>query len=273
MILRILGSLLLVAAALKVHGLVTQPAYDTGSFSGPWLQTLAVEWEIALGLWLLCGIYRSLAWLCAFITFLAFSAVSLLQGLVGTTSCSCFGQFGISPWFALAIDLTAVASLITARGNLPATNDQQSLSRLPFASIVGIAGCLSVFLTGFVGYSYYQFGSLDAAIAALRAETISVRPSLVDIGAHRQGEATLVEVELINRSDNAILVYGSASDCACNVIRNLPLRLSPQEHRVIHVEVHASKEPGRFTHWVRLLTDSAGARVVAFRIRGHVFAS
>ena len=63
MAMRGLGGLLLLAAALKMYGLAIEPVGRAGIFSEPWVQTLIVEWEIGLGIWLVSGVNRWLAWL------------------------------------------------------------------------------------------------------------------------------------------------------------------------------------------------------------------
>src|SRR5437773_4648445 len=104
MTLRILGCLLLVTAGLKLHGLAIVPIGAAGFFSSPWIQILIVEWEIALGIWLVWGGNRAVAWLAATATFLAFAGVNFWHVWVGQASCSCFGAIHVDPWLALMLD-------------------------------------------------------------------------------------------------------------------------------------------------------------------------
>jgi hypothetical protein len=75
-----------------------------------------VEFELALALWLLSGLYKKPAWLAATACFSLFSCVTLYKGLTGAASCGCFGTVHVNPWITLfLIDLPAVAALIAFR--------------------------------------------------------------------------------------------------------------------------------------------------------------
>ena len=115
MVLRMLGVLLLVAAGLKLHGLAVEPIGAAGFFSAPWVQMLVVEWEIALGIWLVWGVSPALAWLAATATFVGFACVSLWQRSVGQVTCGCLGAIHIDPGLAFAADLIALTLLGLAR--------------------------------------------------------------------------------------------------------------------------------------------------------------
>jgi hypothetical protein len=91
------------------------PFAQYGRFLSPTVQFLAVEWEIVLGIWLLVGRKPFRAWLAASLTFLLFAGVSLHLGLIGQTSCGCFGSVKASPWHAFAVDVSALIVLGIAR--------------------------------------------------------------------------------------------------------------------------------------------------------------
>lgn len=112
---RAIGALLLLAAALKLHGLTIAREAQPGFFSEPWVLTVIVGWEIFLGLWLVCGLSRPLAWRAAAATLCAFAGASFYHGLAGLTSCGCFGPLGVSPWFALGLNLVVVVVLLAGR--------------------------------------------------------------------------------------------------------------------------------------------------------------
>ena len=46
------------------------------------------------------------------ILFGGFAVAALVEGVQGRVSCGCFGPLAVSPWYTLALDLTAVASLV-----------------------------------------------------------------------------------------------------------------------------------------------------------------
>ncbi|MCP4609681.1 MAG: hypothetical protein GY845_13300 [Planctomycetes bacterium] len=71
-----------------------------------------VEFELAMGIWLLSGVFKRFAWLTGLLCFGLFCCVSLYKGLTGAASCGCFGTVHVNPWITLlAIDLPAVIAL------------------------------------------------------------------------------------------------------------------------------------------------------------------
>jgi hypothetical protein len=111
----LLGGLLLVAAALKLHGLSVSAIPRVGWFSQPWVQLAAVEWELVLGLWLISGSHQRAAWLAALLTFAAFATISGYLGWSGVAACGCFGVIHASPWWAFGADCLALTALISGR--------------------------------------------------------------------------------------------------------------------------------------------------------------
>jgi thiol-disulfide isomerase/thioredoxin len=111
-LLKVLGVLLLTAAVLKGHELLTVPLANGDPWSWRPFLIFQVEFELALGIWLLSGLFRRLAWLAALLCFGLFCGVTLYKGLMGATSCGCFGRVHVNPWVTLlAVDLPALAAL------------------------------------------------------------------------------------------------------------------------------------------------------------------
>jgi hypothetical protein len=79
---------------------------------------LQVEFEIVLGLWLVSGLYKRLAWAAALACFCFFSCVTLYKALSGASSCGCFGKVEVNPWYTLILDVSAVAALLIFRPDL-----------------------------------------------------------------------------------------------------------------------------------------------------------
>jgi thiol-disulfide isomerase/thioredoxin len=118
-ILKVLGLLLLAAAVLKGHELLTTPMANTDIWSNRYFLIFQVEFELALGIWLLSGLFRRAAWLVVLGCFTLFCCVTLYKGLTGAASCGCFGKVHVNPWVTLfAIDLPAVVSLLLFRPTL-----------------------------------------------------------------------------------------------------------------------------------------------------------
>ena len=111
-VLKVLGLLLLMAAVLKGHELLTVPAANEDLWSWRPFLIFQVEFELALGIWLLSGVFKPLAWLAALLCFGLFCCVTLYKGLAGAASCGCFGAVRVNPWITLfAVDLPAVVAL------------------------------------------------------------------------------------------------------------------------------------------------------------------
>jgi hypothetical protein len=111
-VLKALGLLLVTAAALKGHELLTVPVARQDFWSGRPFLIGQVECELALGLWLLSGLCEGWAWLASLLCFGLFCGVTLYKGLTGATTCGCFGAIHVHPWVTLlAIDLPAVVAL------------------------------------------------------------------------------------------------------------------------------------------------------------------
>jgi thiol-disulfide isomerase/thioredoxin len=111
-VLKVLGLLLLTAAVLKGHELLTVPLANGDLWSWRAFLIFQVEFELALGVWLVSGLFPRLAWLAALLCFGLFCAVTLYKGLTGAASCGCFGRVHVNPWVTLlAVDLPAVAAL------------------------------------------------------------------------------------------------------------------------------------------------------------------
>jgi len=115
-VLRLLGVLLLTAAVLKGWQLLTEPVANSDIWSYRPFLILTVEFELALGIWLLSGLFKKAAWLAALLCFLGFSAITLYKAVTGAASCGCFGSVHVNPWITLfAVDLPAVVALAVFR--------------------------------------------------------------------------------------------------------------------------------------------------------------
>jgi len=111
-ILKVLGILLLTAAVLKGWQLLTEPVANNDIWSYRPFLILTVEFELALGIWLLSGLFKRAAWLATLLCFSVFSAITLYKSITGAESCGCFGSVHVNPWITLfAIDLPAVLTL------------------------------------------------------------------------------------------------------------------------------------------------------------------
>lgn len=121
LVLKALGMLLLLAAVLKGYELLTVPVADSDIWSNRYFLIFTVEFELALGIWLLSGLFKRAAWLVALGCFSLFCCVTLYKALAGYGSCGCFGAVHVNPWVTLfAIDVPAVLLLLVFRAKIEA---------------------------------------------------------------------------------------------------------------------------------------------------------
>src|SRR5262249_28731315 len=110
-----LGVLLLTAAGLKAHSLLTGANVYESLVPSPHLQIATIEMETLLGLWLLSGWAVRPAWAVALGVVGIMAAVSLSLALDGQASCGCFGKVEVHPWWTFGLDLAAVVALLIGR--------------------------------------------------------------------------------------------------------------------------------------------------------------
>ncbi len=130
-VLKALGALLIVAGALKGWQLLTEPVANNSIWSYRPFLILTVDFELALGIWLLSGLFKKAAWLVALICFSLFSFITLYRGLTGAESCGCFGSVHVNPWVTLfAIDIPSVIGLLVFRPVLSFKRKTESIRTL-----------------------------------------------------------------------------------------------------------------------------------------------
>jgi len=118
-VVKILAIALLTAAVLKGWQLLTEPVANNDIWSYRPFLILTVEFELALAIWLLSGLFKKAAWLVTLLCFSVFSAITLYKGITGAETCGCFGSVHVNPWITLfAIDLPAVITLSIFRPGL-----------------------------------------------------------------------------------------------------------------------------------------------------------
>jgi hypothetical protein len=118
-LLKALGILLLTAAILKGWQLLTEPVANNNIWSYRPFLILTIEFELALAIWLLSGLFKKAAWLAAISCFSLFSMITFYKGLTGAESCGCFGSVHVNPWITFfVIDLPSVIALSIFRPKL-----------------------------------------------------------------------------------------------------------------------------------------------------------
>ena len=235
------------------------------------MQFAAVEWEILLGVWLLSGRRPVGAWVASVLTFTTFAVVSAYLGLIGQASCGCFGAIQASPWVAFGVDIAALVLLAISRPDFRTLSLQNpGRWRQAILADVGLIACAVAFCAGLIGLASLTYGSPEAALARLRDESVSVRPGIADVGRGEPGQILEAAVEIVNRTDRPIRVFGGTSDCSCIATNDLPLTLAAGEARQVSVRIRLPESPGLFNRKAFYWTDCDDARTVQFGLTGRI---
>jgi hypothetical protein len=260
-----------VAAGLKLYGLQVSAVPRIGPLYAPWVQMAVLQWEIILGLWLVSGWYPLGSWLAAVGTFAAFAAVSGYLGWAGQAGCGCFGSVEASPWHAFAVDVLILLTLAWVRPDwrLLLEHPRLALRRAGGTALAFFAGA-AVLFSLLAGLGAWMFGSLDAALAHIRGERVSVRPGFVDLGSGAPGQSVATTVELVNRTDRPVRIIGGTSDCSCVTTNDLPVTLAPGESRPVSIRVGLPTTPGLFNRQAFFWTDDDQARAIVFPLSGRI---
>jgi thiol-disulfide isomerase/thioredoxin len=110
------GLVLIVAAVLKIHQLLTEPIISKGFWESWLFFVFQIPLELGLGIWLVSGLFRKAAWMIAVLAFGMFILVTLQKGLAGAESCGCFGRVKVNPWITFSvIDIPLFLGLVIFR--------------------------------------------------------------------------------------------------------------------------------------------------------------
>jgi spore coat protein U-like protein len=220
--------------------------------------------ELILGLWLLSGLAQRWARYAALAFFGILAAASLMMALEGRSHCGCFGRVEVNPWWTFGLDVAAVALLASFQPAWSAdlTIPQSRLLRMAAISVLWVG----LLLAGF----FVAVASPSDWLAQWRGQTVTVEPTIADLGTGWPGEVRTFTALLTNRSTSPVRIVGGTARCGCTVTRALPVELAPGETKALRVEVRFLGTSGRFTEAYQLYTDAAGEWAVVARFRGRV---
>jgi hypothetical protein len=255
-----LGLLLLATAGLKLYGLGFSSVPQVGWFSHPWVQLLAAEWELVLGGWLLSGVRPRLSWLAALVTFVGFAGVSGYLGWVGVASCGCLGVIKANPWWTFGVDVAAVLLLAVSRPVAEA-------GAAPFLRTAGVwVGSVALTCGLLIAVGSLFFGSVEAAVATLRGDSLSVTP-YADFGSGKPGQTLEGTATVTNYTDAPVRLIGGTADCTCVTVEDFPLTIPPGEQASFRIRLQVlSDKTGQLTRAVMVRTDCPSRPVLQFRI-------
>jgi thiol-disulfide isomerase/thioredoxin len=104
------AAILIIAATLKTHQLIANPALGV-LYGSRWLHAGLIEYECILAVWLLSGLRPAWCRGVLLVSFAGFGCYSLYLALSGTESCGCFGQVRVNPWLTFTLDAGLVVLL------------------------------------------------------------------------------------------------------------------------------------------------------------------
>ena len=156
----LVAAVLLIAAVLKAHELLTRPVANQNLLSYRWSLSLQVLFEVGLGLALALGVFRRLVWATTVGAFIFFCLITVSKALSGEASCGCFGAVQVNPWVTLVLDVAIVIFSLVFRPSLDRPPDDRGHRRrlavgLTLFLVVGIP--LSIAMLG------YEPSRLDAS--------------------------------------------------------------------------------------------------------------
>ena len=258
------GAILLVAGFIKlVTGVVPEASGVTSLLMPDWALAVTPVYEIALGGWLLVDRCRFGAWLTTIITLAIFSLHNFALMNLGRSSCGCLGAASPTPGIMLGLDVAALLLLLKRRRGWHGW----PIFTPGLRQVAITAAVMAVVLGGVVGLSYWRYGSLTAAIAALREEPLAVVPTELELGTVPSGTVVETSVRIYNLTDeSASLAYGKGS-CSCAVFPDLPLVVPPHGSIDVRVQVTVTGPEGRFQRKGNFRTNVGHVR---FGIRGWI---
>ena len=136
----LVGGLLLFAAAMKGYELATAPVAGTSLLTTRWFLVIGVEFELALGLFLIAGLLPKIAWWVSLLCFTGFAALTAYKAWMDDSDCGCFGRAHVDPRVTLAIDLVTLVGLLAFRPGGHAFRIGHSNRLIPVAVLLLLVG-------------------------------------------------------------------------------------------------------------------------------------
>lgn len=262
-VLRLCGLVLLAAVALKVQGMAAGGVGESLALFSPRVQSLGLQVEALVGVWLVSGFARRGAWLAGLGLYAVLAGVSVYLIAVGQPSCGCFGRVEVSPWISLSLDAACVGLLAAFR---PAKVGEWLAggTLLRMAVVVLAVGGLLLALTSEVAMR---------ELAWLRGETLLVSGGDADAGIAMKGESRDVAVTVENLGNTDLHLIGGTKSCSCVAIGDLPLSVPAGGSATANVTIKFTGEVGRFKHTYMWYTDAPTQPSLSGSIAGEVAAA
>jgi len=131
-------------------------------------------------------------------------------------------------------------------------------------AVLAIGSGIMVGVAALVGI--FAYGSLDAAIAALRSQSI-VAPDYVDFGSVTSGQQIEKQVIIRNYSNQPVRLIGGTSDCSCVTTSVMPITIPSKESVVVQIQLKGpASVKGQFSRYSELWTDHDSQRIVRINL-------
>lgn len=267
----VLGLLLLVTALLKAQGSADGALGQNTILFTPRLRFAVMEAEALLGLWLLSGWAGRAAWFFAVVFFLVVTGFSLYLGLMGQSSCGCFGRIHVSPWNAFALDAACLGMLGLCRPSFRFANGENVVPSCRLREALPIVGGVTAILTiCLVGVLMAGGGRPGDLLARIRGDRITVEPPVTDMGTGAAGHKRRFTVLLYNHTDHTVRIVGGTTSCACIVTEDLPVSIPPGGSAPVKVSGGFKGTTGLFQQVFVFYTDDKDQHRVLARFEGRI---
>lgn len=147
----------------------------------------------------------------------------------------------------------------------PGTGFANEYRTVMFRSV--IIACAICLLVACVALARY--GSIKAAAAAARGESVIVDENPKSVGVLDSGQIVHVTFRLANITDEPVRILGSRSDCTCVTTEDLPLTIGPKERVAVRFAV-LGRDDTVLKSNATLLTNIPTQTRIGLQIRGRV---
>jgi hypothetical protein len=154
----VVAGVLLIAAGMKFYAAVVESRIFFGQATERWQELALVQFELAMGLWLLSGLRPRASWAAALGCFGLFAAVSFYKALTGETDCGCLGQIAINPWYMASFDVLVLGALLYFWPDSKSGDARPQSSR---TNRVRVAAWMTTWLALAIAISYWMWPNIE----------------------------------------------------------------------------------------------------------------
>jgi hypothetical protein len=214
---------------------------------------------LVLACWLLWGGWPGVLWLTTFCTVLALTIASLVLAMEDRSSCGCFGEIEVSPWYTFGLDLCLLIGLVWARSPL----EELSLKMpRPGAGRFLIATKMALLMIG-VPALIAWFVSVALAFPK---EEIVLETSTVELTRAPTTGFFEFPMTVLNSSNRPLRIVGGKMGCSPDVVSGFPIDIPPGQSKPVVFTIATRQSQGRYrrTLW---LYCADGNHLITFKRR------